>query len=628
MVTRASEEGPGAEPPKVNEGERPKRLLDGLLGLMPLRLAIWIYAVTAILPGFLTDPYQLINYMDEHQFYNWEEADRISVVEHGQLPLWNPYYCGGMVSTAAPESGFFAPDYLLRLVFGVARGRHFALVLFVVLGMEGVYRICRTASGSAVSGIFAAVVFTTFNKLVHTYLGQGWVHFFGFELVPWVILGFIKGRESVPWRLIGAMALGWIVHAVGTYTAPYTGIAVIYLTVALGIASLARGKPRELIASLKCGATIGFGALGLGLVKLLPMMLVMRQYPRTFTPLETHEPISLLQGYWHPYAIVIVLALVALLFADFWARAFFGAAVLFFICAMGHFADWAPSMIMRKLPLLSGLRYPERFMVMFHLFAVLTAALGVSHLEDLVSKSLRWIWLTVRKPAVRKPLETLLVPVLVTAVASYAVVRFGRSELEPILASVHIKEHGLFTFEAPRPVVQPFAQARGNRRDAHIFPPANRGSLYCFVGIPLPESPLLRGDLAADEYPENPALATVERVKWTPQAITLKVEASAPARIFINQNYSPKWQTDVGQTVDVDRLLAIDVPRGSHVLTVRYRDWTTYLCLAISLATLIGMLVHLGKRARVLLRETYERYAAWGVPHALVALVKKKETKE
>lgn len=588
-----------------------KRLFDGLFALTPLRLALWLYVVVQVLPGFLTDPYQLINYMDEHQFYNWEEADRISIVDHHQFPLWNPYYCGGMVSSAAPESGVFAPDFLLRLLFGVARGRHFALVLFVVLGMEGVYRLCRAVDSSALSGVIAAVIFSTCNRLVHTYLGQGWVHFFGFELVPWVVLGFIKGRESVAWRLIGAMALAWIAHAVGTYTAPYTGIAVIYLTVAMGLVSLARGKPGELVASLKCAATIGFGALALALVKLLPMVIFMRQYPRTFTPTEINEPFALVQGYAAPYGLVLLLMAVALVAADFWGRIFFGAAALFFVLAMGHFAPWAPSMIMRKLPLLSGLRFPDRFMVMFHLFACLGAARGLTRIEDLIGGSLRGVWQLLRRSQVRRSLESLVVSLLATAVATVAIGWVARHEVETILKAVKIPEHAQFTFEAPRQVVQPFAQARGNRRDAHIFPPANRGSLYCFVGIPIPESPLLRADLPAEEYPEDPAIAKVERIEWTPQAIRLKVEASAPARVFVNQNYSPKWKTDVGHTANVDRLLAIDVPQGTHVVTLRYRDLTTYLCFAISAATLLAMLRYLGRIGIADLRAAYVRYKAY-----------------
>src|SRR5688572_7950357 len=239
MVNDAEKKEPETKPEQ-------RRLLDGLLGLMPLRLAGWVTVVATVFPGFFTDPHQLINFMDDHQFSNWEEADRISILGHGQLPLWNPYYCGGMVSAAAPESGVFAPDFLLRLIFGVSHGRRFALLLFLVLGMEGTYRLNRAIKGSAFSGIFAALIFTTCNRLLQTYLGMGWVNFFGFELVPWVLLCFIKGRDSVPWRLVGAMALGWIALAAGTYTAPYSAIAVIFLTIALVVASFTHEKKRRL----------------------------------------------------------------------------------------------------------------------------------------------------------------------------------------------------------------------------------------------------------------------------------------------------------------------------------------------------------------------------------------------
>ena len=623
----------------VNEGDKkpeptptePRRLLDGLLGLMPLRLAGWVTVVAAVFPGFFSDPHLLINFMDDHQFSNWEEADRISILGHGQLPLWNPYYCGGMVSAAAPESGVFSPDFLLRLIFGVSHGRRFALLLFLVLGMEGTYRLNRAIQGSAFSGIFAALIFTTCNRLLQTYLGMGWVNFFGFELVPWVLLAFIKGRESVPWRLVGALFLGWIALAAGTYTAPYTGIAVIFVTVALACASLARPQGRrwaELKASIFSGATIGIGALGLSFVKLLPMTLLMRQYPRTFTPLENNEPFGLLQQYWHVYAIVILLAFVALLFADFWARAWFAGAILFFTLAMGHFSDWAPASLMKKLPLLSGLRFPDRFMVMFHLFAVLGAARGLSHVEDLFSKIAVGIWSFIRKPKKRKPIENVLIPLSFTALAAAIVIHHGRPEIEDLLDHITIKPHTLFVFEPARPVVQEFKQHRGNRRDAHIFPVANMGTLYCFVGIPIPESAFLRGDLAQEEYPAEPSAAKVQRVKWTPHAITLKVEASKPTRVLVNQNYNPHWTVDVGTVVDDRGLLGIDVPAGTHELTVRYRDGTTYFALFVSLLTLGAMLYYLGKKGLVVGKERWHQYMAWGIPLNLIRAPEKDDEKK
>jgi hypothetical protein len=612
-------------------GAKTKRLLDGLFGLTPVRLALWVYLIRIILPGIFSDAFMIVEYFDEHHFYNWEDADRIAIVDHHELPLWNPYYCGGMVSAASPESGVFAPDFLLRMIFGVTHGRRFALLLFVVLGMEGMYRLVRTIDGSAFAGIFSAVLFSTWNPLLHSFLTRGWVNFFGFELVPWVLLGFIKGRESVPWRIVGGMALAWIVLAAGTYSAPYTALMMAYLTFALAIVALTRDREtfkRELKGTILSGLTIGIVAAGLSMAKLLPMMVLMRQFPRVFTPTQTNELFALLQGYWHLYAIVILVAFVALVFADWWARIFFAGSIIFLVAAMGHFADWAPSTILRKLPLVSGLREPDRFLILFHVCFLLAAAKGIAHVEDIIVRALVAIWSRFRKPEKRTKLEDLLIPLAFTALAASIVVHYLRPELEGMAEMNAVKEHTIFTFESPRAVVQPFKQSRGNRRDAQIYPIAGRGTLYCLVAIPIPESPDLRADLEEEEYPENPALAKVERVGWTPHSVTLKVEAKAPSTIIVNQNYHANWRSDVGVVKSKNGLLAVEVPAGTHTVVLRYRDWLSIFAILLSLATLFGSFYVLGRYAKPIVRERWEQYRAWGIPLSLVVAKPKEEEKK
>jgi hypothetical protein len=598
---------------------RTPRVFDGLFGLTPLRLAVWLTVIAAIFPGLFTDPFKLLTFMDDHQFHSWEEADRISIVDFGQLPLWNPYFCGGMVAGAAPENGSFAPDFLLRLLFGVTHGRRLAVVLFLTLGMEGMYRLCRTTDSSAPASLAAALVFATFNRLVTTYLGMGWINFFGFLLAPWVLLGLIKGRQSVAWRLVGGGALGWIALAAGTYTAPYTGIAAAFVTVAIAWPALFPLRRAELKATALSAATVAGVGLLIAAVKLVPMMLVMRDAPRVFTPVEQNNMFSLLSAYWGVYALVILLAFVGLFFRDVWARIFFLGACFFFTLAMGQFSDWAPAAIMKKLPLVSGLRLPDRFMVMFHLFAVVCAARGITQIEDVLSRQATRLWAWIRKPERRGAFERTYVPALLTALAAALVIRVGRAPLEEILETVEIKPAARFILDPPRAVVQPFKQHRGNRRDAHVFPAMNRGSLYCFVGIAIPESPLLRADLEAEEYPADPTIAKVKRLSWSPHEIVLAVEAAAPARVFVNQNWSRHWRTDVGKVVAFDELLAVDVPQGSHRVTLRYRDYTSIACFTISLTTLLVLLLYLARKGIGRLRDELVRYRAWGVPFGLAA---------
>ncbi len=143
---------------------------------------------------------------------------------------------------------------------------------------------------------------------------------------------------------------------------------------------------------------------------------------------------------------------------------------------------------------------------------------------------------------------------------------------------------------APRALEQLLRQHRGNRRDAQVFPSANMGSLYCVAGNPLPESPRLRGDLPQEEYPSDPAKASVKRLSWSPNEIELEVDAKEATTIFVNQNWAPEWRASIGTVKSVEKLLAVDVPAGKHTLVIAYRDRMLMACLLVSLLSLLGLL--------------------------------------
>jgi hypothetical protein len=179
---------------------------------------------------------------------------------------------------------------------------------------------------------------------------------------------------------------------------------------------------------------------------------------------------------------------------------------------------------------------------------------------------------------------------------------------EDVLETVKIRPGTMYVLEPPRAFEQPFKQSRGNRRDAHAFTVANLGSLYCVSGNPVPESALLRGDLEQEEYPEDPAKALVKRLDWSPQAITLEVDAKEATTIRINQNYDKHWRSDVGTVRDFDKLLVVDVPAGKNVIHVTYRDYTTYFCLAVSLATLLGLIRRAFRGGRAFVQEERQKW--------------------
>jgi hypothetical protein len=598
------------------------RWTDKLAALVLARLVIWVAVAVYSHEGILTEGWKLADWMDDHQFYAWEEADRMTLLRWGQLPAWNPYWCGGTIGIGAPEDPFLGPDFIFRLIFGVAHGRRLAIVFLVIMGFEGTYRLCRRLDSSAVAAAFAAVVYGTCDKFVG-FLHDGWVNFLGFELIPWVLLCLVNGLSSWRWRLLGGFFFAWIVMSAGTYPTPFTLLAVGYFTVALSVRGFFSREPRAWLAPWISAATIGVVALGVCFGKLVPTLSFLAQFPRVFTPVETHAVTDLFGQFWFRYGVFLVLAFVGAITADVAAGICLGGALLFFALAMGDFGEYSPFHLLKSLPIFKQLRFPDRYMVVVLLFTSVSAARGITRLEDALPALVRTTWervdaalrspgrgmrwLLARLPkkwqreeaalqatgAAREvPRELVWVAVGLAAWLAYDK---GRPHVEEILAGVRIKPGTMYVQEAPRAYAGEFKQHRGNRRDAHVFPPMNMGTIYCVAGNPLPESPRLRGDLAQEEYPEDPSKATVKRLAWSPNAIDLEVDAREPATIFVNQNWAPAWKSDVGTVRSVDKLLAVDVPAGKHVVRLAYRDGFLLFCLGVSAASLLALAFVFGR---------------------------------
>src|SRR3989344_1624373 len=94
------------------------------------RIPLFIFSIISILyilPIFFQINSIGIQNWDLWTFYN--EAARKSIIEFHQLPLWNPYYCGGNILLSHPESQVFSPTFLLILLLGTIPGIKVAILL-------------------------------------------------------------------------------------------------------------------------------------------------------------------------------------------------------------------------------------------------------------------------------------------------------------------------------------------------------------------------------------------------------------------------------------------------------------------------------------------------------------------
>ncbi|MGZ3417272.1 MAG: hypothetical protein ACXVEE_05360 [Polyangiales bacterium] len=562
-----------------------KRWTDYVLSFVTVRIAIWIGIARYAVPGWLDHPWNLMEYMDEHQHHALDLVGRISYAKYHQFPLWNPYWCGGTAGIAEPESIYLAPDFIIRaLWFGVERGRHIVLLFGLVLAIEGMFRLARKYEASAIGATFAAVMYSTQLPIL-SFVHDGAFNFLiGYGLIPWAVLCFEEGLTSVPWRLLGGFFVAWIFLCAGTYPTPYALLVLGLIAIAATMGALASGERGAWMRPWTTLATMGFVSFLLTAAKLFPLLSFLGQNKRTWLAIEMHPAAALFGDLSGRYPWVIVFALVAVMFLDRRGAFFLGMAGLFFLIAMGDFDPASPYHVLHNLPLLGQLRNPERYMAMTMFFLCLGAARGISQLEDAIPTLAARAW-------GRDPVPRFVHGLLVAGSAALVFWVVWPRAKTTVTENI-VPANGLFVFEAPRRMEQPFRQARGNRRDIHVFNHAGLGSLYCIVGIPVPQSPALRADLPAEEYPLDPATATVKRREWTPNWIELDVVASAPATVIVNQNWNKHFRASVGRVVSHQGLLAVEVPPGTHRLRIEYVDRGFMVGLVLSGTTLLALIVY------------------------------------
>ncbi|MEO8875459.1 MAG: hypothetical protein ABI461_07730, partial [Polyangiaceae bacterium] len=540
-------------------------------------------------------------FRDEQALLPYEEAARKTVLQFHQLPLWDPYYCGGMDALGTPQSRFASPPFLLTLIFGTLRGQALTAFLMFYLGLEGTFRYARSRGATHLGAALAAPMFALSGYFANS-IALGWTQFFGFELIPWAAYGLRRAfRGERSGVAIVALSLAWIVGFGGTYPAP---IAAVWLGFEL-IAEISSAFPDQstdtkkfdLPRARRAGIITFIAAvlsIGVSAVRLWPVAYTLSIAKRVMGGAPGTHPLTILKalllqitpdsdGEFPINGTFLIGGLCAVAVGAGLTRKraiplVVAAAVSIWLTA-GYAAKVSIFGALKLLPVYSTLRYPERFLLTFALAVAVLAAFGVSHLQAMVARKKSWA------------------PALLLLASLMLLMNIG-----PLVANTHVATN-LRTLVAPpqRTDASPndFHQARGTRWVAAYYSTLDRGCLSCYEAYPVPQSPLLRGDLKQEERFQDPTAGTVTRKSWTPNAIVLDVDAQKAGRVLINQNWHAGWHASGGEIVDEKGLLAIDVPAGKTTLTLRFMPREALGGLAITLASLAALAFFCRKSARL-----------------------------
>ncbi len=515
-------------------------------------------------------------FRDAQVLWLYEDQARRSLLDFGQLPLWNPEFCGGMPSLGTPQARFASPTFLLTLLFGSTRAEPITIFGMVVIGLFGTHRLAREQGARQFGATLAAPVFGLMGIFACAPF-LGWFGFLGFALLPWLLVGVRQAaRGEARGAAIVALSTAFIVGFGGTYVAPLSFVAC---ALELGLLVLRRRR----IDVLMLGCAVLF-AVGVSAFRLWPVWEELQRGPRIISGqsgLGVAAQGGLLFGLWPPfqneawYLVTLPAAAVgaiALLRRRAWWLG--GALLIWLWLAAG--TGISPSLfgLLRQLPVFSLLRNSERFLVM----AALAIAMGASFALSDAAARLR----LKKPPQFAKPLWVISLAGVLAAV--------------PWLMNDFTLAASKRTMSAsPREELRPFHQARGNRWAAASFGPMSRGSLACWEAYGVPQSTKLRADSTQESWLVGPGV--LEERGWSPQRLQFHVELEQPARVVINQNHHRGWKSNAGEVVSEDGLLAVELPAGRHDLSLRFLPVSAVGGITVSLLAL-GVLLWSMRRQR------------------------------
>ena len=496
-----------------------------------------------------------VNDWDQHLFYYG--AVLKNVVEYGQAPFWNPWYCGGNVLWQNPQVGLLSPVYPLALVVPLQLAMKINIVAHYWVGFIGMHVLLTRVVGLTFvpAVIFLATLVTAAGApAIHVAVGHS-VFLPGFYLpamLYFLFRAFTTG--AIKDALLAAAILALMVFNGGVHILPMAFAAVGFFAV---LAAAMSRRARPLIM------TVVFVVAGLAYAapKLLPVTLFVsgERFWDTRNPTEhpdrmtlemvTHTYLNPGQSLrtkldeqrhgWHEYGNYIgpasALLLVAGLFVALWGRgapdAWLGRALaltaaFLFVLSLGEFSAWAPASLLKHLPLFSSFRIPSRYTIPALLFGAM--ALGWV---------LRGFALDARSRGVQ-----VVVGVLCLGIAGH-LISVNRAQFKGVF-SVEPFDTTFPWMSGPSEGLTTDFESSAYTRTSPMLRAltSDRFFYYCYESLQLvrnssPEKPLL---FTEDE-------AAITGTRFTPNRVDFAIVGAATStRLYLNYNWGPGWISTAG----------------------------------------------------------------------------------
>jgi hypothetical protein len=352
-----------------------------------------------VVPG----PAEVEAFHDWDQHLSYHETAVLAVTRDGEMPLWNPYPCGGIPSLGNPQTRIWSPFFLLHLAVGSPVALRWEIALHLILAALGMAVLIgsrattkgpwRYAPAMAGAALFAGSTIFSFH------LAEGHTWILPLAYLPWAFLAFECSLDALatapalalrPLRgaVVAGALLALMIGEGGVYPAPHLAL----LLTAYALLRAASDRSFRPVVALVVTASFAFF---LAAPKLLPTLEFLSRRPRIIPSVDwlpasallrmlTDRDLSLATPSFSEWEIhelgayvgfsALLLACAAPLLAGRRERLLSVLAVVFAALSMGSWSVASPWSLLHELPLFRSQHVPSRFvMPLVFLLAVLAA---------------------------------------------------------------------------------------------------------------------------------------------------------------------------------------------------------------------------------------------------------------
>jgi hypothetical protein len=595
--------------------------------LAALSVVAWagiVVTIVWVLKPTIADP----NTLGSHDWDHGESQRYIirkTILLFHQFPFWNPYACGGHPNWGGFETGatLISPWLPFYLKMPFPRAIRVEIWGSTFLAAWGAWLLAGRFTRSPAARALAAVAFAV-NGRMTLQITAGHVWHLGYAWMPWALYFYELALGDDPTRaparlryvvLCGA-TLALMVYTGAIYPLPHT---IVVMAVYGALMAATTHSLRPMSVGLYCGLV----SFGLSAPKLLPILEVLRRFPRlvdspetlslsAFVEILTSTDQLMTSGHagvnawgWHEWGMyvgwaVVGVALVGIALgrgAREWPLKWTG--LLMIALGFGSFSEFAPWPLMRHIFLFKSQHVPSRWMVPGVLLLLVLSAGAFERLLGRLGR-LRALGEIVLLAGAAWVAHDIGAVTRQTLTHAFAVPMPTVPDVPgPFHTEIHLPPQLAYQFDwSPSSLTAEMANI--GTIDCGTFPGFHnylRGidGRTPGLGARGQSDPLYRGEVYIADGPGTASIA-----KWTPNEVTVDVRDAQPGEhLILNQNWDAGWLANGEAAANWADQVAGTIRQANGTIVFRYRPRLLFPGLAVFALT-VGLLgwVHVRRRRK------------------------------